>query len=318
MNLASSFRPGDANARGGPFVSVVVPVYNGEETIGACLQALLTQDYPPEQFEVLVVDNNSTDGTPAIVQRSGLTPLFERRVQSSYAARNLGVRQARGEIVAFTDADCVPQPQWLEQLVTAFFSDDIVGVVGAIQPTPGKTAVAQFLAQTHPVRSQMIGQLWHVVTANVAFRRDTLIAVGLFREMRTSADVDLGLRLQLGGYGRIAYASEAVVRHSYEDSWPAIWRRFRRYGYAEALLGRRDFDTHQSIFSPAYRRARIAQQVRALITYGPSFVWRLREVPRGGWVPERNAWPLLAALAESANLWGKLQGYWAIRTGRVA
>jgi glycosyltransferase involved in cell wall biosynthesis len=100
-----------------PSVSVVVPVYNGASTIGACLEALLAQTYDPALTEIIVVDNNSTDGTPDLVARYPVALLHERDIQTSYAARNRGVAHAGREIVAMTDADCVPEPDWLAQLI---------------------------------------------------------------------------------------------------------------------------------------------------------------------------------------------------------
>src|SRR6476646_11757769 len=92
-----------------PKVSVVVPVYNGEETIKTCVESLVGLDYPRDRFEVLIVDNKSTDGTRRVVEKYPVTLLQEAAVQSSYAARNLGVARSSGEIIAFTDADCVPE-----------------------------------------------------------------------------------------------------------------------------------------------------------------------------------------------------------------
>jgi glycosyltransferase involved in cell wall biosynthesis len=93
-----------------PFVSIIVPVYNGSRTIDALLTSLLALDYPPDQHEILIVDNKSTDDTRQRIQRYPVTLLEETEIQGSYAARNRGIEAAQGEILAFTDADCVVEP----------------------------------------------------------------------------------------------------------------------------------------------------------------------------------------------------------------
>lgn len=116
-----------------PHISIVIPVYNGAHLVGRLLDSLRELDYPSERYEVLVVDNNSTDNLAAIVAAYPVKLLYERDTQSSYAARNLGVRQAEGEIIAFTDVDCVVHPQWLRHLAAAFKDSSIGGVAGSIK-----------------------------------------------------------------------------------------------------------------------------------------------------------------------------------------
>src|SRR5260370_26945355 len=100
-------------------VSVVIPVLNGEATIGELLGALLTQRDPPAATEVIVVDNGSVDATRDIVRRAGVT-LLEEPVRGPAAARNCGLRQARGDVVAHLDADTLPTSRWLAELVAPF------------------------------------------------------------------------------------------------------------------------------------------------------------------------------------------------------
>ena len=103
-----------------PFVSVVVPVRNGERTIAACLESLLAQDYPKDKVEIIVVDNDSADHTAEIIQRYPVTYLLEREVRNPGGVRNRGMREVRGDIVAFTDGDCVAVQDWLQRGVAAF------------------------------------------------------------------------------------------------------------------------------------------------------------------------------------------------------
>jgi cellulose synthase/poly-beta-1,6-N-acetylglucosamine synthase-like glycosyltransferase len=309
---------GVEHVEGIPPVSVVVPVYNERQTICRCIEALLAQDYPQARYEILIVDNNSDDDTPDLVQRYPVTLLHERRVQTSYAARNRGILRAEGEIVAFTDADCIPRQDWLTHLTSGFVHQDVVGCAGRVRPLETTDAIGQFINQVHPLRSQEIGGLWYVITANAAYRRSALLAAGLFQEhLFTAGDIDMSLRLQLDGHGRIHFAPEAVVFHVYKETWGAMWRRFRRYGYSEVLMSSLYRDCEAYPIKTRDQVLRVLRQFRALITYGLSFIWRLRKVLRQGWVPDYNLTPALWATIESANVWGKAQALAAPKRATV-
>lgn len=99
-----------------PFVSVIVPVYNGEQTVVQCVEFLLAQDYPKDPLEIIFVDNKSNDHTCAILQpyvESGkILLLSEANVLNAYGAHNTGIRSTKGGILAFTEADCEAEPEW--------------------------------------------------------------------------------------------------------------------------------------------------------------------------------------------------------------
>jgi len=103
-----------------PRLSVIIPVFNSAPYLALSVPALLRQEMPREEFELIFVDNNSTDGSAALLrQRDGITTLEEPK-QSAYAARNRGVEASRGDILVFTDPDCVPGRSWLRQIDGAF------------------------------------------------------------------------------------------------------------------------------------------------------------------------------------------------------
>ncbi|KAF5437563.1 Glycosyltransferase involved in cell wall bisynthesis [Candidatus Methanophagaceae archaeon] len=112
-----------------PAVSIIVPAYNAEKDIATLIESLLHLDYPKELLEIIIVDNNSTDRTKEIVNRYSVKLLEENTIQSSYAARNKGIRNAKNKIMAFTDSDCVATPQWVKKGVKALVSEsaDLVG-----------------------------------------------------------------------------------------------------------------------------------------------------------------------------------------------
>src|SRR5579872_6782990 len=111
--------------------SIVVPFYNAERFIDRCARALLAQTIPAERYEILMVDNNSTDSSAEIVRRFDRIRFLHEPEQGSYASRNKGIREAQGAIAAFTDPDCEPREDWLEQIGRALESPEISLVLGS-------------------------------------------------------------------------------------------------------------------------------------------------------------------------------------------
>lgn len=222
-----------------PVVSVIVPVFNGERTIEACLASLLGQDYPKERYEVIVVDNRSTDRTASLVQRFPVRYVLEDRVQGSYAARNRGVREASGELLAFTDADCVASPDWIRQGVAGFTSSEIGCVAGGIRPLESKT-LAQRYAAAHRALSHEAGssngERRVAYTANAFYRKATIERLGGFDPtVRSGGDADLSRRMSERLALRIAVRPEAGVSHQHRETVRELLRQRRHYGYGSVI-----------------------------------------------------------------------------------
>ena len=128
-------------------VSVVVPAYNAGRTIDACLKGLLTQSVPPEGYEVIVVDDGSSDETREIVGKYGVR-LIEQPRKGPAAARNRGVMEAKGQIVLFTDADCEPTENWIAEMVRPFDDPEVVGVKGVYLTNRVASFLASYSANT--------------------------------------------------------------------------------------------------------------------------------------------------------------------------
>ena len=229
-----------------PRVSVVVPVYNGEADLPELISCLQAQSYPRAQVEYLFVDNNSSDRTFSILQASAanspitIRPLSETQIQSSYAARNTGIRAATGEIVAFTDADCRPQPQWLHALIEPFVKPDVAMVAGEIVALPGTTLLEEYaerqetLSQKHTLAHKFLpyGQ-----TANLAIRRQAFEQVGLFRPyLNTGGDADICWRILQQNLGRLEFAPNAIVQHRHRPTLKELESQWRRYGKSNRYL----------------------------------------------------------------------------------
>jgi O-antigen biosynthesis protein len=223
-----------------PRISVVVCSYNGETTIGRCLEALERLDYP--DYEVIVVDDGSTDRTSEIASRFDFR-LIRTDNRGLSCARNTGIEAATGEIVAFTDDDAWPDPDWLRHLAHAFASGDHAGIGGPnLAPDDAglvENAVAH--APGGPVHVLVTDEIAeHIPGCNMAFRRDALEAVGGFDPQFKVAgdDVDVCWRLQEEGR-TIGFAPGAVVLHRRRRTIRAYLGQQAAYGKAEALLERK-------------------------------------------------------------------------------
>ena len=253
-----------------PMVSVIVPAFNAERTIGDCLEALLAQDYPRDRFEIIAVDNRSTDRTAAVMCRYPVRVVAERRVQSSYAARNTGLAEARGGILCFTDADCLPEPEWTRALVAALADEDAGGAAGRIVAAPGTTLVERFQVDERVLDAATAftrPALPFAQTANAAYRRIVFERVGLFDPSLVSGgDLDLSWRMQRAGWG-LAYAPGAVVRHRHRTTFRGLVKLYAKNGHGAALLGDRypSYAPYQSLRVPVCRVKEMGQDLERFV-----------------------------------------------------
>lgn len=224
-----------------PFVSIIIVASNDEALITDCLVSVLQMDYPPERREVLVVDNGSTDRTAEIIQRFPVRYLREERRGKSYG-RNRGIEASTGEILAFTDPDCVVSSRWLCELVRAFDDDGVGAVGGEILPFPGTTP-----AERYAFRRVSHSQRWlmnhphrpFAHAPNIALRRAVFEQIDLF-DVRSPGggweDADLFWHLFRGTPFRLAHAPKAAVFHRYRTTAKDFFIQHMRYGYGLALI----------------------------------------------------------------------------------
>jgi cellulose synthase/poly-beta-1,6-N-acetylglucosamine synthase-like glycosyltransferase len=222
-----------------PVVSVIVPVRDGESTIATCLDAILATDYPEDRREVLVVDNGSSDGTAALVRSRPVRYLHEPKRGVSNA-RNRGVAESRGKILAFIDADCLVEPQWLAELVHPFEDPEVGAVAGDLRHVDPTTAAERQAARLlgNWQRFAFTSNPAYPITANAAYRRDVLEQIGGFDPHMTRAqDVELGLRFQERSGRRLAYAEHATARHRNRTTQLSFFRQQLGWAYGAGLVG---------------------------------------------------------------------------------
>ncbi|HLF86503.1 MAG TPA: glycosyltransferase, partial [Nitrospiria bacterium] len=218
-------------------VSVIVPVYNNQESIKKCIEALLGQDYPNNGYEVIVVDDGSDDGTAGVVKAYPLKYIYQKN-QGPAAARNRGAGEAKGDIILFTDSDCVPDPDWIREMVKPFDVPDVVAVKGAYK-TNQRAVTARFAQIEFEERFNMLKKaesIDMVDTYSAGFRR------GVFLEMKgfdtsfpvaNNEDTELSYRMSRLGF-RMVFNPNAIVYHlNHPDTimryarlkfWRGYWR----------------------------------------------------------------------------------------------
>jgi len=162
-------------------MSVIVPAYNAQDTLGSCLAALQAQSLPRDRYEVIVVDDGSTDRTADIARQYGARLLHQPNAGPA-AARNRGAQAARGEILLFTDADCSPARDWIERMTEPFRDAEVVGAKGVYR-TRQAEPVARFVQLEYEdryVRTSRQEYIDFVDTYSAAYRRDIFLANGGF------------------------------------------------------------------------------------------------------------------------------------------
>jgi len=274
-------------------ISVVIPFRNAERHIGRCLRALEEQLPFDGSYEVVVVDNGSTDGSAQIVAASDRARLLREDKRGAYAARNTGVASSSGALIAFTDSDWAPQPDWLRRIVEHMSDPSVAVVLGARMPvghSRGLELVARYeRAKNDFIFGSGISDLYYGWTSNMAVRREVFEAIGPFVERLRGSDAlfvrrvvhDLSLE-------SVRYSSEIQVEH---------------------LEIRRVADYYRKLFvyGRSFRRFGPLGHVRPLRTRERLHVWR-RTIQSGS---PAEAAALLGLLAAGLVFWwaGSLSGF---------
>ncbi len=225
--------------------SVVIPVRNGAHTLGGCLLALTAQTLPLSQYEVIVVDDGSTDQTREVAGRFPVRLLAQPH-RGPAAARNLGVREARGDIVLFTDADTEPAPNWIETMLAAFRDHRIAGAKGAYC-TRQRERMARFVQIEYEEKYARLARAQRVDvidTYSAGYRREVALVDGGFDEGYPSAsaeDAEFSFRLSKRGY-RFVFVPNAIVYHRHAATLTAYCRRKFKIGYWRVRVHRRHPD----------------------------------------------------------------------------
>lgn len=232
-----------------PMVSVIVPAYNAQRTVGSCLDALSAQDYPKERYEIIVVDDGSVDSTADVIRRYPVKYIYQTN-SGPATARNAGAFASSGEVILFTDSDCVPDRNWISEMVRPFEDPAVAAVKGAYR-TEQKSIVARFAQLEFEERFELLkkaSSIDMIDTYSAGFR------AGLFRGMKgfdtsfpeaNNEDTELSYRFAKAGH-RMVFNPKAIVRHlNHPDSlrrysrlkfWRGYWRMVVYKRFPEKML----------------------------------------------------------------------------------
>jgi mycofactocin system glycosyltransferase len=240
-----------------PMVSVIVPVRNREKDLARCLRSLSGLRYPAHRLEIIVVDDASSDGSLRVAAQFPVQTLAVRTRRQAAACRNLAARQAKGEILAFMDSDCVADPLWLHELLPTF-RDPAVGAVGGLVDSYFEE---KGLDRYEKVKSSLQVSTWHkrssererhfyVPSCNLLIRREVFLELGGFREdLYVGEDVDLCWRLQKLGKA-VEYKPVGKIYHKHRNHWWPFCRRRFQYGTSEPVLQQLHPDRAKQLLLP--------------------------------------------------------------------
>ncbi|MEV0828786.1 glycosyltransferase family 2 protein [Nonomuraea rubra] len=245
-----------------PSLSVVICSYNGAARLDRTLDALRTHPI----LEIVVVDDASHDGTGDVARDHGATVIRHERNRGAAAARDTGLRAAKGQVVAFLDDDCEPSPRWAELLLDAYAEEGVIGAGGPIVPVTGDGFLPRFLERNNrheplelelTVSAALPYRLWlylrrqwgtagprrgrrdvHAFSGgNMSFERERLLAAGGFdtRFRYAAEEEDLSRRLRRDRPGRLVFVPGATAGHRYTPTVRGLLRRSLAYGRGAAM-----------------------------------------------------------------------------------
>ncbi|MBI4810064.1 MAG: glycosyltransferase, partial [Ignavibacteriales bacterium] len=220
-----------------PFVSVIVPVFNSSRTLDLCIQALLNQNYPKNKYEIIIVDNNSTDDSVDIIKKYPVSLYFEKKKQTSYAARNQGIKNSKGEILCFTDSDCIADNNWITEFVKCFSDPNLGGIGGPILAYEPTTQVEKYIDENKLVtHSKNTHFLPFAATANAAYRRIIFEEAGLFKDkFITGSDMEMSWRMQSKTRFSMGFIEKAIIYHKHRTNLKDFAFQRRRNGLASII-----------------------------------------------------------------------------------
>ncbi|MEX0802043.1 MAG: glycosyltransferase family 2 protein [Candidatus Binatia bacterium] len=230
---------------------MVVPFYNAEKHIEECINALLAQSYRWDRYEIIMVDNNSTDRSTAIVGRYPRINLLSEQRQGAYAARNRGVGASRGAIIVFTDADRVACSEWLQEIASAMGAPEVRLIQGGrlyAVKSPALSMLESYDSERAAFTfSRNTREIYYGYTNNMAVRREVFDRCGPFLEVARGAD-SLFVHRVIAEYSceNVRYLRNARIRHL-EITTVRQWMR-KRFIYGRSF--QRNYNRRKGSFRP--------------------------------------------------------------------
>jgi glycosyltransferase involved in cell wall biosynthesis len=218
--------------------SIIVPFYNKERTIESCIQGLLAQEYPKDQYEVIFVNNNSSDSSCQIIAKYPSLKLIQEKRQGAYIARNAGILSSSGSYLIFSDADALAPKDWLSNIHSAIRQGNFDIVIGWYQPASNSRLLAiHSLLICERIRIALSKKQVSMLTAsasNLVIKRAVFEKEGFFMDLPRSEDKYFIIRCFEKGYN-IGFSDKIGVTRNDIDSLGVALQKNFTYGYANAM-----------------------------------------------------------------------------------
>ena len=239
-----------------PYVSVVIATYNRAKMLGECLDTLSLQTYPKSSYEVIIVNDGSKDETEQFLagyQKEATFTLryYTQKNTGQATAVNLGIEKAKGEIVCFTDDDCLADKDWIKNLAAGYTAEEIGCVGGLILSYSPKSLLERYIDRKKFLTQENFMICGPVIGANTSYRKKALVEVGGFDpELPIGLDGDLGIRVKLNGH-KFYYAKDAVICHKHRTTLKGVLKWQYNYGTVVRMNKKykRYFKPFRSFFS---------------------------------------------------------------------
>lgn len=255
------------------FISIIVAVKNAEKYVRKCIDSLLNQNYPADKYEIIVVDGLSSDGTWTILQelkkRNLELRIFKNLKENAAAGRNIGIRNAKGEYVAFIDSDAVADTNWLENISKTFDKVGAVGVGGPDLLPPDSEYISKVIGRimasplasggklnpsVQHIMSSQAGYVKHIPTCNLCLKKDVVEKLGYFDEgfvFAAGEDLEFNTRLTLAGY-KLYYSPLIRVAHYRKSDLRAFAKQIYKWAKVKAAIIKKYGMTNPSYLSPVF------------------------------------------------------------------
>ena len=270
------------------FLSVVIPTYNRKDMLKECLETLQMQTYPKELFEVVVVNDGSSDGTDKFLKEYQKKAGYKLRYynqenQGVSAARNLGIAKSLGDVVVFIDDDCMAEKDLLKKLSRGYNNDSVGCVGGAIISYTPKTLVEKYIDRKKLLTQEHFLCCGPVITSNTSYRRSILLEMsGFDPDLKTCEDGELGMRVKLHGY-KLIYIKEAKIVHKHRSTLKALLKQQYNYATGNAHMHKK----YRKDFNPQYNLSMIfLKMFQTIITYPIRLIKSPFEIDAGYYLAE--------------------------------
>jgi glycosyltransferase AglE len=223
-----------------PKISIIVPVFNEAKNIAILIKSLLKQTLEKKQYEIIVVDNGSTDQTAKIVKKFPVLYLLENKIKSSYAARNKGIKNAQGQFIAFIDADCIADKNWLKEFLKCLKNKNFDLAAGNLIPIYSKQRSFPNIIELYGIITRRDSQKemfkrGKSTTSNLFTKKQIFDNIGYFDERLTSAG-DCHWTQKANNNYYMSYCPQAKIYHTTRKTWKELRKRTIRIAFGRGQL----------------------------------------------------------------------------------